>query len=54
MRIQVNLHEDVVAKLDEMAKKIGLSRSGLCAVYIMQGLRQDILIELPKTEKKEP
>lgn len=54
MRIQVNLHEDVVARIDELAKKMGLSRSGLCAVYIMQGLRQDLLIDLPKTEKKEP
>ena len=54
MRIQVNLHEDVVAKLDEMAKKMGLTRSGLSAVYIMQGLRQDILIDLPNKEKKEP
>ena len=54
MRIQVNLHEDVVTRLDELAKKMGVSRSGLCAVYIMQCLRQDLLIDLPKTEKKEP
>lgn len=36
MRIQVNLSDDIVEKLDLYAKKIGVSRSAFCAMSIGQ------------------
>lgn len=36
MRIQVNLSDDIVGKLDLYAKKIGVSRSAFCAMSIGQ------------------
>lgn len=54
MRIQVNIPEDVVSHLDEIAKKIGLSRSSLCALYISDGLRLDKQIYNLKEKKEEP
>lgn len=36
MKVQVNLSEEMVERVDAQAKSIGLSRSGLCAVAIGQ------------------
>lgn len=38
MRIQVNLSEEMIKKLDEYATKMGISRSALCATFIGQGV----------------
>lgn len=35
-RITIALNEDLVNKIDEMAKSIGCSRSSLCAVWLGQ------------------
>ena len=36
MKVQVMLNDDMVSKLDNYAKQIGVSRSSLCAVIIGQ------------------
>lgn len=38
MRIQVNVSDELVAQLDEYAKAVGMSRSGLCTFFIGQGM----------------
>lgn len=38
MRVQVNLSDEMVAKVDAYSKKMGLSRSGLCASLIGQSI----------------
>lgn len=38
MRIQVNLSDKLVKKLDEYAGMMGISRSALCATFIGQGI----------------
>lgn len=38
MRIQINLNEDLVRKIDEYAAAIGQSRSAVCAVWIGQSV----------------
>lgn len=38
MRIQMNLSDEMVAKVDLYAKKMGVSRSALCALLIGQGI----------------
>ena len=38
MRVQVNLNENVVKRLDELANVMGVSRSALCAVWIGNSL----------------
>lgn len=38
MRVQVNLNDDVVKRIDELAKVMGVSRSALCAVWIGNSL----------------
>lgn len=38
MRIQVNVSDELVAQLDEYARAIGMSRSGLCTFFIGQGM----------------
>lgn len=37
MRVQVNLNDVLVKKLDKYAETIGISRSALCAYLIGQG-----------------
>lgn len=39
MKVQVNLNDDLVKKLDEVSDIIGASRSSLCAMFIYHGLR---------------
>ena len=34
MRLQVNVGEDVVKRIDSLAKEIGVSRSALCSMII--------------------
>lgn len=38
MRIQVNLGDDLVERLDTYAKKMGVPRATLCTVLIGQGV----------------
>lgn len=34
MKVQVNLNDDIVKKIDSYAKAIGISRSAVCAMWI--------------------
>lgn len=36
--MQITASEEMVEKIDKIAKSMGISRSALCAVYIGQGL----------------
>lgn len=36
MRIQVNLSEEMVEKLNDYSKKFGVTRSSLCAMWLGQ------------------
>lgn len=36
MRIQINVAEDMVTRIDEVASQMGVSRSALCSVAIGQ------------------
>lgn len=38
MRVQVNLSEEMVKRVDEYAKAMGTTRSGLCSILIGQGI----------------
>ncbi len=38
MRAQVNLSDEMVGKVDEYARKMGVSRSALCSMLIGQGI----------------
>ena len=38
MRVQVNVSDDMVQRLDSYARKMGVSRSALCSVLIGQGI----------------
>ncbi len=38
MRVQVNLSDEMVEKVDSYAAKMGVNRSALCAVIIGQGI----------------
>lgn len=38
MRVQVNVSDDLVKKIDEYAKVMGVSRSALCSVWIGQSV----------------
>ena len=38
MRVQVNLSDEMVCKVDLYAKKMGVSRSALCSMLIGQGI----------------
>ena len=38
MRVQVNISDDMVNKLDMYASKMGVSRSALCSVLIGQAV----------------
>lgn len=38
MKVQVNLSNDLVARIDKFAKAMGVSRSALCGVWIGQTL----------------
>lgn len=38
MRVQVNLSDELLAKTDYYAKKMGVTRSSLCSMLISQGI----------------
>lgn len=38
MRVQVNLSDEMVCKVDLYAKKMGVSRSALCSMLVGQGI----------------
>lgn len=38
MRIQVNLSEEIISRLDKQAKDIGITRSSYCAVILGQAV----------------
>lgn len=38
MRIQVNLSDEMVSKVDYYSQKMGVSRSALCSILIGQGI----------------
>lgn len=38
MRVQVNLSDEMVEKVDGYAKKMGVSRSALCSMLVGQGI----------------
>lgn len=38
MKVQVNVSDDFVAKIDKYAKAMGVSRSALCSMFIGQGI----------------
>lgn len=38
MRVQVNLSDEMVARVDFYAKKMGVSRSALCSMLVGQGI----------------
>lgn len=38
MRVQVNLSDEMVVKVDSYAKKMGVSRSALCSILVGQGI----------------
>lgn len=38
MRIQVNLSDEMVSKVDAYASKMGVSRSALCSILVGQGI----------------
>ena len=38
MKVQVNISDDMVARIDEIAKTYGVSRSALCSVFIGQAV----------------
>ena len=38
MKLQVNVSDELVKEIDNYAKAIGMSRSGLCAYFIGQGM----------------
>lgn len=38
MRVQVNLSDEMVSKVDAYASKMGVSRSALCSMLVGQGI----------------
>lgn len=40
MKVQVNLSDEMVSRVDVVAKNIGMSRSAICAYFIGQGISQ--------------
>lgn len=38
MRVQVNLSDEMVSKVDFYARKMGVSRSALCSILVGQGI----------------
>lgn len=38
VKVQITLSEDMVCRVDDYAKSMGISRSALCAIFIGQGI----------------
>lgn len=43
IKVQVNLDENLVRKIDEYANCVGVSRSAVCAIWIARGFNIDVL-----------
>lgn len=65
MRVQVNLSDKMVERLDAIAEDLGLSRSSLCNMFIGQGVNsyekantlftsipQEVLVKALNSEQK--
>jgi predicted transcriptional regulator len=59
MKLQISVNDEMVHKIDTLAKALGVSRSALCAIWIGQGLMgfnqaQELVKELgPKIVEQE-
>ena len=59
MKLQISVNDEMVHKIDTLAKALGVSRSALCAIWIGQGLMgfnqaQELVKELgPKLVEQE-
>lgn len=40
MRVQVNLSDDMVKKVDFYADKIGVTRAALCSILVAEGIAE--------------
>lgn len=38
-KLQININDDIVARIDRQAKLLGVTRSALCALWLGQSLR---------------
>jgi len=57
MKVQVNVNDDLVKRIDYYAKKMGVSRSSLCGMFIGQAVMTydksfDILDNVAKSQMK--
>jgi len=55
MKVQVNVNDELVARIDYYAKKMGVSRSSLCSMFIGQSVMTydksfDILDSVAKSQ----
>lgn len=39
MKVQININDDIVKRIDEYAKSLGVSRSACCAMWLGQALQ---------------
>lgn len=54
MKVQVNLSDELVARIDDYAKQMGVSRSALCGVWIGQAvISLDNALDVSKNAFKE-
>lgn len=59
MKLQISVNDEMVHRIDTLAKALGVSRSALCAIWIGQGLMgfnqaQELVKELgPKIVEQE-
>lgn len=40
MKVQVNVNDEMVKRIDILAQSMGVSRSALCSIFIGQGMLQ--------------
>lgn len=58
MRVQVNLSDSMVSRVDDYADKMGVSRSALCSMLIGQSIMSydksfEVVDSIGKTAKKK-
>lgn len=58
MRVQVNLSDSMVSRVDDYADKMGVSRSALCSMLIGQSMMSydksfEVVDSIGKTAKKK-
>ena len=39
MKVQININDDIVKRIDEYAKSLGISRSACCAMWLGQAVQ---------------